>query len=297
VLVPAAPSDVCGADIALVVSDRTVPANLALPVVPRIDVPVQRLEPYAAVGYGVTSDQKAGAGTRRMRDELQVSCGIGDCGSAVNSTEFGGDTGVCEGDSGGPALDTNGRLLGVASRGGPACTAPIYSAVSAWGDFIRQAALSASLSGGYAPESWVLTGASDAPLPPAREDGSEPEPPSTDGGFVEPTPLPGADGAQNERCAQDADCVRNFRCLEGLEAIPFCARICSDTSDCAGSLVCEAGYCLEEELASQLELLDAGDSSGCQLGPTGIHTGVPTWWGAALMTLVFCRRHPRRGFA
>lgn len=176
VLVPETPSDLCGADIALLISQHVVPEDQARPVVPCIDVPAQRLEPYAAVGYGVTSDAGNGAGTRRTRDGLRITCSGGGCGPSVTAAEFGGEVGICQGDSGGPALGQNGRVMGVASRGGAGCTTPVYSAVSAWSDFIRQGALTASLAGGYAPASWVLTGSTQSPLPPVSDEGGEPKP-------------------------------------------------------------------------------------------------------------------------
>ncbi|MCA9647846.1 MAG: S1 family peptidase, partial [Myxococcales bacterium] len=162
VFVPADGNDTCGFDVALIRLKQNVPGSVAEPYVPRVDQLVRRNEVYTAVGFGNTNDT-SGAGTRRMRENLVVQCDQGSCGFGVHQNEFQGDTGICSGDSGGPALDDQGRVIGVVSRGGQGCSTPVYGAVPHWGDWIREIALDAANKGGYTPATWVTTGSTQEP--------------------------------------------------------------------------------------------------------------------------------------
>jgi len=73
----------------------------------------------------------------------------------VKAGEFIADSPVCSGDSGGPALDQNGRVSGVTSRGDEKCTVGIYSGVAAWRDFIVEKTFEAATSGHYVPPAWA----------------------------------------------------------------------------------------------------------------------------------------------
>lgn len=156
-------SDTCGFDIALVILDENVPHSLAEPAVPRIDRQVEPGETYTAVGYG-ENDLGLPATTRLERQGLSVECEPGTCGEGVEATEFVGETGICSGDSGGPALDQDGKVVGVVSRGGPDCGTPVYGTVTAWYDLLVSTATDAAALGGYEAPFWVTTGSSDPPL-------------------------------------------------------------------------------------------------------------------------------------
>lgn len=155
--------DTCGYDIALVILDENVPSQLAKPAVPRIDCEVMPGEQYTAVGYG-KNDAGLPNATRLERGGLSIACQPGSCGGGVESTEFLGETGICSGDSGGPALDEDGKVVGVVSRGGADCGTPIYGTVTAWYDFIVGTATDAAAMGGYEAPFWVTTGSSDPPI-------------------------------------------------------------------------------------------------------------------------------------
>jgi uncharacterized protein (TIGR03382 family) len=81
----------------------------------------------------------------------------------VQETEFFGSDGTCQGDSGGAALDEQGRVLGALSRGPDGCRASIYSSVSGWSEWLREVGAIAAERGGYAPAAWVTYGVSEAP--------------------------------------------------------------------------------------------------------------------------------------
>jgi MYXO-CTERM domain-containing protein len=146
----------CGRDIALLrLANRAITGE-ATSIDPRIDIPVAALETYAAVGYGATDDSGTGSGMRRRRDGLAASCvGAGCASTYINGAEWRGQAGVCIGDSGGPALDALGRVIGVASRGSAGCIDPVYESVAAHRDWLVAAAVEAATAGGYAPPAWT----------------------------------------------------------------------------------------------------------------------------------------------
>lgn len=135
VVVPDGTHDLCGSDVALLALATPVPDDVATPLSPAVDAPPESGQSYVAVGYGGTADEAAASyGERRSRSGLRVTCGTADScpESTATRTEFVGETGVCSGDSGGPALTADGEVLGVASRGTEGCQNPVYSALQPW---------------------------------------------------------------------------------------------------------------------------------------------------------------------
>jgi V8-like Glu-specific endopeptidase len=221
VKVPVQSGDTCGYDIALIVLGENVPAALATPAVPRIDREVTPGETYTAVGYGVDEDGQS-TGTRMERSGLNVDCQPGSCGSGVESTEFRGETGICSGDSGGPALDADGKVVGVVSRGGPDCGTPIYGTVTAWRKFLTDAALEAAAVGGYDAPFWATTGLSDPPV------------------VVPPMEPADSGAAQGEECSRSDSCAAGLSCYASSDGNATCVEQCTATSDCEAGLVCES---------------------------------------------------------
>lgn len=156
VVSPPGPRLVCGHDVALVVLASSIDRRRAAPLAPLLDASPHREEPYAAVGYGVTSDGDDDAGLRRRRDYLRVVC-VGDsCSSGqVADAEWRGNHGICSGDSGGPALDGRGFVIGVTSRGPSGCEAPIYGGLPDHAPWLREVARRAARSGAYADPPWA----------------------------------------------------------------------------------------------------------------------------------------------
>ncbi len=149
---------VCGDDIALIKLKSTVPSSTSAPYVPRVDVPAMAQEGYTSVGFGGTSQAGDGLGTMRVLKDRVVDCRGDACGRGrVRDTEFFGDDGLCGGDSGGPALDAQGRIIGVASRiDRPDCRDTTFSEVHAHADWVLGVARSAVPT--ELQPGWVLTG-------------------------------------------------------------------------------------------------------------------------------------------
>lgn len=164
VLVPQDSDYVCGNDIALLILSQNVPGSVTAPITPRLDEPVRRFEQYTAVGYGHIGNN-SGSGTRRYIDNRVIQCGgTSACPSwaATPKEMVSYDANTCQGDSGGAALDSQGRLLATLSRGGAdpnnpnnTCYSSVHVTVASWSEWIRNTALRAAQLGQYAPPTWV----------------------------------------------------------------------------------------------------------------------------------------------
>lgn len=283
VRVPSEGVDTCGFDIALITLAEAIPNDVAEPAIPRIDREVEEGEAYTAVGYGVDENGDPNEG-RMLLEDLNVECSPGACGGrGIQSTEFMGETGVCSGDSGGPALDADGKVIGVVSRGSDPCATPIYGTVFAWRDLIVETALDAAALGGYDPPFWAVTLSSD---PPPVE--PEPEP--------EPEPI-----AAGDACGAGDVCEAGTLCyFRGDREGAICSPVCGDDSACGEGQSCfpnetvpEGGVCwAAEDEAPVFE-----DSGSCAFRshpmlPARSSAGLLLTLGAGL-TLARARRRQR----
>ncbi|HEY1536633.1 MAG TPA: trypsin-like serine protease [Polyangiaceae bacterium] len=123
-------SDVlCDHDLALIELDRAVTGVTPLGLGALSGVKTVR-----GVGFGKRGDSAA-AGKKMTRSNVKIQ--------SESAAEFTVGVLSCNGDSGGPALDAQGRVVGVVSRGGPNCDGPnsqnIYTRVDAFHALIEQA--------------------------------------------------------------------------------------------------------------------------------------------------------------
>lgn len=155
VAVPPDDTESCGADIALLILDGEFSARIPI-MAPRLDTPARRGEAVTAVGFGSALSEGA-PGIRRAIGDVEVLCGPADCNTPdlLSNTEFMSAQGACEGDSGGPALDSEERVVGVASRTNEECTFAVYSAISPWSEWIVNVAELALSQGEYEAPSWL----------------------------------------------------------------------------------------------------------------------------------------------
>lgn len=161
---------VCGRDIALVVLSSPIRGSEVTPLAPRLDRPPEESEVYSAVGFGDTEGRGRDGGVRRRRDGLRVECVGYGCGTQerVTGGEWRGECGICSGDSGGPALDAAGRIIGVTSRGPAGCSDPIYGGLIAHRDWLVTEAMRAAEIGDYDPPWWAATSDAAERLPSRR---------------------------------------------------------------------------------------------------------------------------------
>ena len=269
VRVPSEGDDTCGFDVALVILDSNVPNRVAVPAVPRIDREVEAGESYIAIGYGEDENGEQPEG-RMLLGDLEVQCAPGECPAyAIKSTEFLGETGICSGDSGGPALDADGKVVGVVSRGSGSCETPIYGTVTAWRDLIVETALDAAERGGYEAPFWALSGSSDRP-PGGGGSGAG-------GGTSSGEPIP---------CDAPSDCPADSVChYRSDPADAVCRLTCSVDSECGAGEVCQAiagsdaSVCLEPKG-------DSAESSGCSVTSSARGSRFREGW-ALLVALAF----------
>jgi hypothetical protein len=228
-------------------------------------------------------------------------------------TEWGAYTPVCSGDSGGPALDDAGRVMGVASRGDANCQAALYGNVASWKDLIVSTAIDAATAGGYPPPSWTGTTSMDGGPPDAGvpedsgtdpPDSGMPEPdsgmPEPDSGVIDPPDAGG--GVVGEPC--QGSCSGGLVCYEPNEENDdgICVPECTGTNDrsCPGGYVCNGrlAICVPKVPDTINDPKDSSndpqDSGGC-----GCHTAARpdgrAAWVLAFLPLALAMRRGRRG--
>ncbi len=252
VRVPSDGNDMCGYDVALIILKSAV--SSITPLIPRIDVPVRSGEQYVAVGYGLNADGDQNPG-RMILGDLSVHCLSDECQMpfGVAPTEFMGQAGICSGDSGGPALDGDGKIIGVVSRGSNPCATPIYSEVAPWRDFITQTVLEAADNAGYRAPFWAYSGSSEVPV-----------------GAHEP----------GESCTDSDECYPGTACYyDGDPTTAVCTPVCSSSAQCDAGKECTLGYsdvpggglCLDPPPSSTGNAAGSGSArgadQGCSLSP------------------------------
>lgn len=210
----------CGHDVAVIILDENVPAEKATPYLPRLEADPIPGESYSAVGYGGEDDAGNGSGTRRRRDDLTVTCLGTSCidtqviaEGQVTDVEWVGGGGVCRGDSGGPALDADDRVVGVTSRGTVGCELSLYGGLAPFAQWLKNTVVYASGMGVYEAPTWT-EGATVDPsysLPVGAPCSAPADCPS---GLC-------VDGSCTRRCTEEGPCPDDWRCEE-REGLALC---------------------------------------------------------------------------
>jgi hypothetical protein len=161
---------ICGFDIALVIMEGGGFPGSVRPITPRLEIAPEPTEAFSVVGYGLTDpDDPNSDGTRQRVDGSRVLCAGEGCddGDTIRDSEWASlDAPVCSGDSGGPALDSEARVFGVASRGDLDCEVAVYGDVSSWSTFIADIAIEAASLGRYRAPDWATRVSSREATPP-----------------------------------------------------------------------------------------------------------------------------------
>ena len=291
-------SKVCGYDMALLVLSSAVPGSVATPIEPVLSDPTLVKAKFAAVGYGVQDPKDATsgatAGSRMRFDMSSVFCVGGKCPFQYSDTsldEFVGKSPVCSGDSGGPALDSKGRVFGVTSRGDTDCTFALYSNVASWADFLQSTALDAATSGGYAPLPWATADTSTVEPGAAGSGGTGASGNAGAGQTASGGSSAGEAGASPQAapplgaaCTASSECELSYSCYSASSTPPgICVPSCrADGASCPASYACNAdlGVCTPtQSLVNKSRV-----SASCSLGARSLPAGGP--WAALLAASV-----------
>ena len=284
-------AEVCGADLALVIlQGEGVPTSVASPIVPRLDEPSHTDEAFDAVGYGITDpDDDSGEtfGQRLRVQDLRVACvgGSAECDRlSATDSEWAALSPVCGGDSGGPALDDAGRVIGVASRGDEDCRAALYTHPSAYAALIRSAAEDAARRRGQSPPDWADPTPVDAGVP---DSGSGPDPSAPDAGSN--------DDPLGKTCS--GPCANDYACFsENNEPPGTCVPRCSDEDEsCPTGYRCSTslGACIPDQEPS--ETRSQRTQGGCSLVTRPESPRLPaTLVGLSLVAVGAWRRRDHR---
>lgn len=162
----------CGNDVLIVRLRDALTMPAALEVV--LDAEVAMNDTLSVVGYGYgMPGVESTFGTRRRRDDahvLQVGRLFGGTPpmAVLVDGEFGVDEGPCPGDSGGPALDAMGRVVGVMSRGNTAtCQGMVYESLVPHADWVREVVSASYERRGETVPTWARPVPRDAGMPDA----------------------------------------------------------------------------------------------------------------------------------
>jgi hypothetical protein len=241
-------NDICGQDMSLL--ELTTNVSGVTPIIPRVDTVVGNNETYTAVGFGITSPSGQAAGKRYTVSGLNVLC-PGNCGGGMSPGDGeweGGSTtqakGTCEGDSGGPAIDAQGRVIGTVSRG-PAnsCSDTVYEAVYAQSSWIKSTAQTAATDGQYTAPSWATGGMTGTGGGAGGGSGAGGGVGSTGGG----SGSTGGGSSSGSGCSDpslqcvDASGMGNYACITSAGGFPAGAQSCQQDSDCPNNYACWSG--------------------------------------------------------
>ncbi len=134
-------TDLCGVDIGLLVLKQPIPPSEAEPLELSLSEGVSPGETFDTLGFGADDALAISEENVRRRASGSVQCVARACDfdDDVRDGEWlSEDTFACAGDSGGPALDQAGNVIGVVSRGFRDCHSIIYEEAYSSRDFLER---------------------------------------------------------------------------------------------------------------------------------------------------------------
>jgi V8-like Glu-specific endopeptidase len=164
----------CGNDVALL--ELTTPLVGIAPLGLRVATP-DLTETFTAVGYGSDGANPNSDGLRRSRSGLTIFA-VGEVRSvsgriASTTNDWVADLGPCGGDSGAPALDSSGAVIGVMSRGNPTvCRQMVYTQVTPFHAWAKETVIAAAGRAGIPVASWAADQIVDAGIETGTDAGT-----------------------------------------------------------------------------------------------------------------------------
>jgi hypothetical protein len=209
--------------------------------------------PLTAVGYGVTAPGATDNGTRRYVD--LTFRGVTAAHIALGNTT---DKGICFGDSGGPSLHTFSdgvaRVVGLHSYTQPAssCTDGLDTRVDLYGPFIRTWLTDKEGGGTCFEDGMCKQGC--VPVDPdcvctLSDPGCPADCVANNACTSQVCPKPDPDcTAELAPCTSDTQCAARHCATDFQRAGErYCARSCTQASDCASGTTCAGGVCLKTQ--------------------------------------------------
>jgi MYXO-CTERM domain-containing protein len=307
---------------------ENIPASSATPLIPRLEDRPVADERFDAVGYGIQQpDDDLGetAGVRMRANGNAVACvgAIACQGTDATNTEWVAEVPICSGDSGGPALDAQGRVIGVASRSNIDCSAGLYEAVDSWKDMIIEAAHDAAEQGGYEPPTWAASAPSSGGTAGTGSGGiagtgsggtgtagagTAGTPSAGTGGSPTAGTGPGSSGGGNTAgrdptgtSCTNSSCPNGYLCYAADEPPGICVPACSSLdTECPTGYACDVrvGACEPEEDDKPSRRRNQSDEGcGCRTAPASSRADQA--WGILALAGIFAgtlrrRRRARR---
>ncbi|MGC4069833.1 MAG: S1 family peptidase [Polyangiaceae bacterium] len=200
-LLPAATARLCGEDLALLRLARPVD----IPTVVLSQESPNKDSTFTTAGYGL---QSGNYGQQRVTTNAHVVCRGRECtDSRIVENEFLAESGACEGDSGGPALDADGKVFAILSRSTANCEQSAYLQFSKHFDWLATVVREIQSGSDVPLPAWAKAPPTDSPsdTPPDNDKDSDDD---------------SSDGRARRRSARSPGRrrLRHFRPLAGTNA-------------------------------------------------------------------------------
>ncbi len=282
-------SNLCGHDVSIIQTSWDI-MNIT-PMKVRVSHAPSANEKFKAVGYGLTNpNNQSSSGTRYYRNNVTV-LGLAQgtsCQGVYDGCDFMGTESICSGDSGGPAISSQGAVMGVTSRGAD-CYADenIWTRTDVYKWLFDKAAAAAGTS--YTGEDGTVYGAggSGGTGGTGGSGGSTGGSGGSTGGSGGSTGgaggamggsgggTAGAGGAAGSpgaeaglACGPNNSCAAGMACVSDFDTT-YCAPACGQNNSCPAGWECatQYGYCFKAKSCTGPQ--DCAIGTVCAADPSG----------------------------